>query len=412
MSYQRIFLALIGIVALLFGTLGITVISAQDVEMPAIISAVKWHPHGEGLLVTGRASPGVFGMWLFDTDMRLVRMFPNENRVSADWSPDGTRLSMGRNILDVQTLEVLLTLDAKSGIGGWSPDGSQVLAWVDENHLGLFDSRTGEVIRTVAVGEMIPEAVSWSPNGEYFVLFQPVGTTNIISAEDGRQIATVPIEYPVGLRWSPDSRYLAAAFTTRVEPGTPNTLSDAASPTVASVVVWEALTGSIVQTFSGLPALPLMLRWHPQRPELAGGAGQGLLFVWNIETGEQENIFRTISALTSLDYSPFGGRLVVGSRTPDQVVFDGRSYPMAGQVGWSRDVVTETLQMIIPDPSVELLESVETVCVPESQAEALPNVDATTQDLTAYVEAVRQNSRIPPGCQAELLAVAEAIQSR
>ncbi len=292
MGYKRVLLKLIWTATLVLLALPGTpaLLSAQDAEMPTIITAVKWHPRGEGLLVAGRAGPGVFGLWLFDTDMRLVRFFPTENSVSADWSPDGTRFSMGRKILDARTLEVLLTLNANSGIGGWSPDGTQVLAWADAHHLGLFDSQTGDLARTVPIGEMMPEGVSWSPNGAYLALLQPTGTTDIISAEDGHQIATVPMEYPVGLRWSPDSRYLAAGFLTIVEPGTPNTLPYAPSPTIASVVVWEALTGSVIQTFSGLPALPLNLRWHPHKPELAGGAGEGLIFIWNIETGQQVHI--------------------------------------------------------------------------------------------------------------------------
>ena len=379
--------------------------------MPTIVDEVKWHPRGEGLLVTGRASPGVWGLWLFDTDMQLVRMFPTENPVSADWSPDGTRLSMGRNILDAQTLAVLLTLEANSGIGGWSPDGAQVLAWADDHHLGLFDSHTGELVHTVSVGEMIPDAVSWSPNGAYFALLQPIGTTDIISAEDGRQIATVPMEYPIGLRWSSDSRYLAAAFAIVVEPGTPNTLPDAASPTLASVVIWEALTGSVIQTFSGLPALPLRLRWHPQRPELAGGVDDGLIFIWNVETGQLVNTFRTIPSLTSMEYSPFGGRLVVGSWVARQSWYEAHLYPPARQVGWSRDVVASAVEIIIPDPSVELLQNVETACVPVGVAEGIPTVDGTTRDLSAYIETVRENALIPPGCKADLLAVAEALQA-
>jgi WD40 repeat protein len=385
-----------------------TFISAQDAEMPTIITDAKWQPLGEGLLVTGRGGPDVFGLWLFDTDMQLVRFFPTENLVSADWSPDGTRISMGRNILDSQTLEARLTIEANSGIGGWSPDGTQVLAWADEHHLGLYDSHTGALVRTIPVGEMIPDAVGWSPNGAYFALLQPIGRTDIISAEDGRQLATVPMEYPIGLRWSSDSRYLAAAFTTIVEPGTPNTLPDAASPTIASVVVWEALTGTITQSYNGLPAVPLRLRWHPHKPELAGAASEGLIFIWNTETGQEAQIYRTIAELTSLGYSPFGGRLIVGGWLERQSWYDTQSFPMARQVRWSQPVVANTLETIVLDSSIEQLQSIGRQCnVPINVLNRLNALDRVPE----FVTEIRANNQIQRGCAAELLALAEALQT-
>jgi WD40 repeat protein len=406
-------LRLTRIVALfLLGALGTNaLVFAQNLELPTIIDQVKWHPRGEGLIVTGRGSPGVWGLWLFDTDMQLVRFFATENSVSVDWSPDGTRFSIGRTILDAQTFDVVLTLNAISGIGGWSSDGTQVLAWIDERHLGLFDAQSGLLARSVPIGEMIPDAVSWSPNGAYFALLQPTGMTEIINAENGRRITTIPMEYPIGLRWSPDSRYLAAAFLTVVEPGTPNTLPDAASPTIASVVVWEAISGSVIQTYSGLPATPLRLRWHPQKLELAGGSAEGLIFIWDIETSQQVNVFKTLSSLTSMEYSPFGGRLVIGSWTAQQAAFATQLFPMATPVGWTRDIVSNTLQVIIPDPSIELLQqNVEAACVRLSAALTITEIDSRV-NIDSFIDTVRQNEEIQPGCAAELIELAQAVQA-
>ncbi|MBK9124559.1 MAG: WD40 repeat domain-containing protein [Chloroflexi bacterium] len=384
---------------------------AQADETPEIVIEIKWHPRGEGLFVIGRGSPGVWGLWLFDTNLQLVRFFQTESQISADWSPDGTRLAMGRDIRDVQTLDVLLTLSSRSGIGGWSPDGAQVLAWVDERNLGLYDSNTGALVRSVPTGEMIPDAVLWSPDGEYFALLQPIGRTDIISAQDGRLITTVPMEYPIGLRWSPDSRYLAAAFLTDAEPGTPNTLPYAPSPKIAFVTVWETLSGGTVHTFSGLPAVPLRLRWNPQKPELAGAAGEGVLYIWNLETGQQMEIYRPILALISMDYSPYGGRVIVGSWKSRQVIYETQPFAMANSVRWSQDIVADVVRVVIPDPSLELLESVESACVPITVADVLPAARESAQDLNRYAELVRENTEIGPGCRADLLAVAEALMA-
>ena len=167
----------------------------------------------------GRGQPGHWAVWLYDAEGKHppVEVLSYEEPVSAHWSPDGSRFTVGRNIVDAQTLDITLTLDAVSGIGGWSPDGTQVLAWTDDTLLGLFDTTTGELVRTVSVGDERPDAVGWSPNGEYFILIQPTGKADIVSADDGRHITTIPMEYPMGLRWSPDSRYLAAGLLNRLK---------------------------------------------------------------------------------------------------------------------------------------------------------------------------------------------------
>lgn len=291
--------------------------SAQtgEPDVPTVIGAVRWEPDGDRLLVRGRGQPGHWAVWLYDAEGKHppVEVLSYEEPVSVHWGPDGSHFSVGRNILDAHTLDIKVTLDADSGIGGWTPDGTQVLAWVTSTQLGLFDAATGELVRTVPIGEEMPDAVGWSPNGEYFALVQASGETDIISADDGRRITSVPMAYPMGLRWSPDGRYLAAGFTENVEPGTVGTLPDAVSPRVASVVVWETLTGAVVQRFEELLATATILRWHPQRPELAAGTGIGLVYVWDVETGEQLDVLSTIGGLGGMDYSPFGGRLAIGA---------------------------------------------------------------------------------------------------
>jgi WD40 repeat protein len=257
-----------------------TTAQTDDRNVPTVISSVKWEPNGERILVTGRGQPEHWAVWLYDAQATQspVEVLSYEEPVSVHWSPDGSRFSVGHNIVDAQTLDITLTLnDAASGIGGWSPDGTQVLAWADDTQLGLFDTTTGRLVRTVSVGDEKPDAVGWSPNGEYLALVQPTGDTDIISADDGRHITTIPMEYPMGLRWSPDSRYLAAGFTENVEPGTPGTLPDAASPRVASVMVWETLTGKVVRRFDGLLDWAAVIRWHPQQPEIAAGTPIGLV---------------------------------------------------------------------------------------------------------------------------------------
>ncbi|MBP6298145.1 MAG: hypothetical protein KA401_02270 [Anaerolineae bacterium] len=81
-----------------------------------------------------------------------------------------------------------------------------------------------------------------------------------------------------------------------------------------------------------------------------------------------------------------------------------------GNTSWSQDVVADTVETIIPDPSIELLESVETACVPAEVVKVLPATSDTEQDLSTLIDAVRHNANIPAGCRAELLAIVEALR--
>jgi len=392
--------------------------SAQtgEPDVPTVIGAVRWEPDGDRLLVRGRGQPGHWAVWLYDAEGKHppVEVLSYEEPVSVHWGPDGSHFSVGRNILDAHTLDIKVTLDADSGIGGWTPDGTQVLAWVTSTQLGLFDAATGELVRTVPIGEEMPDAVGWSPNGEYFALVQASGETDIISADDGRRITSVPMAYPMGLRWSPDGRYLAAGFTENVEPGTVGTLPDAVSPRVASVVVWETLTGAVVQRFEELLATATILRWHPQRPELAAGTGIGLVYVWDVETGEQLDVLSTIGGLGGMDYSPFGGRLAIGGSVLRQESIDMRREELyLGGRPWTQSLVDKVLILTVPAPSLERLAAIQDTCIPSTDAAALtvPQREAALDEYIAQVEALPEG-HLPPGCAADLVAVARALQSQ
>jgi len=384
--------------------------SSQVVDPLVSVSEVQWQPQGEFILVSGRTADNDYALWLYDAEMQVIAMLPAENAFSINWSPDGTRFAMGRNIIDVQTLETIVTVNAESGIGGWNTDGSQVLAWADDNQLGLFDATTGNIIRTISVGDEFPDVISWSPNSAYLALVLPTGVTRIIGTENGQLIAELPIEYPIGLRWSPDSTQIAAGFIELVDEGIPNTLPFAAEPTLASIKVWDIVTSTQIHNFSGLPEVPIRIRWNPQWPELVGASADGLIYIWSLQSGQQTNLVRTTSHLRSIEYSPFGGRLIIGSANLDTPSFPA---PVSAvRPDWSRDVVSNALQIVIPQLSIELLESVQTACTPPNIIDDVPDTRDALQSIEDYIQSVEQSNVFSDGCKADLLEIAEAFRTQ
>jgi WD40 repeat protein len=394
-------------------------ISAQDqsVETPAIINVAKWSPQGDQLLVAGRSGTGVWGLWLYDVNLQPIQMFPFESPISADWSPDGTRFAMGRTIVTADTLQILATLDANSGIGGWSPDSSEVMALADESSVGFYNAVDGSLNRSIPIGDMVPDGVIWSPDSQYLLFVQPTGMIDVIDSTSGDRITTFSMDYqyPLGLRWSPDSRYLAAGFIRLVPPGTPNTIPTTSRPILASVLVWDSMTGEKIHQFDGLLSAPTILRWHPQKPELAAGTGLGLIYRWDIESGQLTDTLTTIGGLSTIEYSPFGGRLVIGAFNTDPMLGDSLNSQRQALVPqipyWEQSIVPNVLEVLVPDPSVELLNEVGAVCMPSATASPLTIVEGGSA-MTDYVEALEANTQIPPGCRADLLAVAAALQAQ
>jgi WD40 repeat protein len=405
-------LVVVGTLTILFSP---PILYGQELtEIPEVVQDVEWSPTGSGLFLTGRGRMGVWGLWLFDTNLQFQHFFQFENAISADWSPNGTRLSMGRNIVDAQTLELLVTLDASSGIGGWSPDSSQVLAWAENNVLALFDATTGELVRTLPVGDTMPDAVSWSPDGQLFAILLPTGETQIISAEDGRYISSMPMEYPLGLRWSPDSTKLAAGFLEEVAPDTPNLVPGALSPLLASLRVWDVKTGTLYYEYAGLPRAPQVLRWGKHGNELVITAPHGILFLWHLD----ENLLETRSVyggIGPVTYSPDGGRLIIGASTFQRDLITEQ--PEYRTFTWSQPIIPTVLEVIVPVATLDRFTEIAAAC---GAPAALTALDTSLQAEAAIAsEAVRLEAQldtlpegaIPAGCEADLRAIAQAMQT-
>jgi hypothetical protein len=136
------------------------------------------------------------------------------------------------------------------------------------------------------------------------------------------------------------------------------------------------------------------VRWSPQTPELAFYFEQaGLSFL-------ARNF--TLNSLLSTDvvtqsngryfaWSPFGGRLAIVRASAE----NAQPSNIPG------------LQFVVPAPSFDLIENIESACVPADVMAQLP--DAET-DIDVYIDSVAQNEAIAPGCAADLVAVAEEME--
>jgi WD40 repeat protein len=413
---NTIFKLLIVLVSLLM-VLPTSTEHSQVIPTPIAIESLKWNSSGDRLLAAGRVGPGRFGWWIYNEHLQPLKVFEFTDSRNADWSPDGTRFSIGRDIFDTQTFVLQLTLEAASGIGGWTPDGTQVMAWADEarTRFGFYDSQTGEFVRSVAAGTDSVEMVNWSPNLAYFLTGDPTGAVWMVSAETGDTIYILPILYPLTTSWSPDGRYLAYTFTTHGVPAdTPGAVLWGVEPWLASVVVWDVILQREVFRFDGIPSTPRPIRWHPNLLELTVATNISVM-IWDIQTGQLLDTLLPAPGLSTITYTPFGGRLVMGSTnlSPDVYnLFSERQSSLLDMGYKTLSLATsDPLQVIVPLPSLERLNSIAESCLaPEIGVTSVSDETRLPEFVTA-IEAL-SDDQIPPGCKADLLAVIETLQTR
>jgi hypothetical protein len=109
-----------------------------------------------------------------------------------------------------------------------------------------------------------------------------------------------------------------------------------------------------------------------------------------------------------ISFSPYGGRLAYGSAIPSEAIVS--SEPQTDDAG-AVSLAGGAIQIVVPAPSRERLQAIAVACnAPAPVQEALAAQTESINDLAAQVEALPEGT-IPPACAADLIAVANALQS-
>jgi WD40 repeat protein len=194
----------------------------------------------------------------------------------------------------------------------WSPDGAMLASGSDDLTLIIWDTRTGEPLRTSranADGGWTISCVAWSPDGTKIASCS--GTTVFLwDAETGEQQSTLTghSSQVLSLAWSPIDGRLASASNDK------------------TVVVWNAETGQRLRVLkTDLGGIGNEVAWSPDGRQLAYGVGGGYLIFWDTATGKELQVIRDFFVgVDSIAWSPDGTKLAAstGDEAGDIVVFD------------------------------------------------------------------------------------------
>lgn len=355
------------------------------------ISVLVWSPDGDRLA----AGTGNGTVYIFDAASSKVLLTLLNHSLwitSLAWSPDGKRLAGASSdksvsIWDTTTGKLLFTLFGHESIIGvvfWSKDGSRLIS-VDPGGDGPIESfkvwnpLTGKLIDSHSepwIYQMI-----WNADKTKLVVLRSLGT--LIEIRDGTKFGTIkyiedsdpqPEEvYIASADWSPDSQ--------RIATGTTN----------GNVRIWDVATGKVLMDIPPVVDAPPVGSLHFN----ADGSKlfvlrQGQIQVWDAANGKMLGAQPLKNGLMGSGWSTYGARLA--------------------QVGKSR--AGFTVKVSIPLASVDELRALVKRC---ATADIQPQLEAklNAKQLPAFTDQIKQLTRdqMPPACAADILAVAEALQS-
>ncbi|WP_263980773.1 trypsin-like peptidase domain-containing protein [Streptomyces naphthomycinicus] len=329
--------------------------TGEDVTLPGTVnaSAVAFSPDG-AMLATGNLD-GSVRLWNAKNGDPGATFYPGSDLLSLTFSPDGTTLATGSSdgtarLWDVKSTRARATLiSADEDLSVWSvafsPDGT-MLAAGSENGVRLWDGKTGAARGILRSDDGIVHSVVFSSDGgtiatgttkneedtESFVKLWDVNTRKVRTAftvkddvwavalsPDGGTLATGGRNGAVRL-W--DAR-TGAARATLTGPGKqPSVWSVAFSPdgtmlaagTDKGARLWEVKSGKDRTELSGRAEEIYYVSFSPDSGTLFGGSRQGVLYRWNVGTGNVLSIpIRSTESMWSVGLSPDGALFADGS---------------------------------------------------------------------------------------------------
>jgi dipeptidyl aminopeptidase/acylaminoacyl peptidase len=325
---------------------------------------------------------------------------------SVNWSPDGSRIATASfdetvKVWDAANGQLLLDLQGHNdrvSMVVWFPDSSRLLSFGVESNPSLFvwDAQTGNTMLTVETGTVID--ASFSPDGARLAVsvFSEVviyETTRFeLQSSSPRRDCCANQMYR--LVWSPDG--------TQIATGSNDSL----------VTVWDAVSLMVLAQFAVNPyAQPdsrdvpdLSLSWvrdlyWSNDNSLLTVSGDGTITRWNPQTGQALESIQ-IAPLAGAAWSPMGGRLAILGGEANAI---NQSAAALSQV--------EGFEVAVPFASPARLQAIAAACnAPRSITRTLPT-QANTASIQRFEEALLAlpDGALPPGCEADLQAVAAAM---
>jgi WD40 repeat protein len=219
-------------------------------------------------------------------------------------SPGGRTLAVASTtgvwLYDLPTLEFVRLLEGHTGqlfSVSWSPDGMWIAAGSGANTIYIWSGVSGDLSRTLDDPDGVKQ-VAWSPDGAFLASRTSDGAVRVWDAASGQALHTWEREADctgVHVAWLPDGGRLGVGCRAMDGGG--------------KVTVWDVATGQMVRVLDHTTGLQ-RVGWSPNGALLASGCLDGVVRVWNAQSGEELYALRDLSSqVGSVAWSSDGTRL-------------------------------------------------------------------------------------------------------
>lgn len=378
------------------------------------VTPLRWSPDGTKVTVTIN---DVVEVWDATTEQVLHLLRGHTDHISAvAWSPDNTLIATSSydqtvklwNANNGTLLHTLLGHNASVSAIAWSTDGTRLLSWGFDTRPNLFvwDVASGTLLERHDSGDIV--AAAFSPDGRRLALSASlgIGTIDAQSFEVLSGSPRVPCcpNTMYSIAWSPDGSTLITGSISGL------------------VTLWDADTAQMLRQFVANPHYApdsrdvdnLALSWvrdvafAPDGSIVLAISGDGTLREWSAVTGDLLQEMQ-IASLYAATWSPYAGRLAVLGPNPQEAA------TLSSELDFdAADVTGGAVHIVVPAPSLERLQAIADACNAPIAVEQSLTASLQADLLSSFiaqVEALPENA-IPPACAADLIAVAEALQSR
>ncbi|MBL8160978.1 MAG: hypothetical protein JNJ61_03265 [Anaerolineae bacterium] len=234
------------------------------------------------------------------------------------FSPDGASLLTTSEdstaiLWDVATGEQRFTIEAGGGqgviSGAFSPDGSLIALGGGDGNTTLWDAASGEAIRTLGRQNDWVLGVAFSRDGEQIGAISSDGTVQRWDAATGGNLSLPDQAHDGSALWAIAYSPTADIYATAGGDGL--------------VRVWNAETGDLISELSAHTDQVFALAFSPDGRVLASGSGDMSVILWDTETWQSTSVLQGhSSSVFTIAFSPDGSQLITGGADNTAVLWD------------------------------------------------------------------------------------------